>query len=458
MSSLIFWEHVHLPRLVATLSPLTPFSTRLVNAGRAGEECKMADGRELWVLAEMYEVQVAKNWLMHEGITKDNLIAVFQFSQLPQGYRSDLASACTSFAMKGLQDVSNDTLTEIERETVKALVVALMRDLPVDGAGRRCVLDVFRFVERWWSCTGKWDRWSEEEIDDVMQSCDLGRLRNQELMDVIKPSGLVSMKQLVVLYERRLVNDNPFEGTYLPKCKYGKYESGLSEFESVGQIALRGCGANQVVAAVDSKKHRVVVFNVMTGKVVTMVGSKGTGPGNFGSPLGVAFAPSGEMFVSDKQLHKIHIFDVSGKYVQSFGNLGVAEGQLIIPHGLAFTPKGELVVADFGNNRVQIFRTDGTFVRSFGSGSFNCPIGVGVGDDGMIAVTDYGNARVQIYNSEGVFQKFIGSRGDGIPAYSHSSIGFFAVCMKGCSALAAHYCIDPPASGLVISRDEKLSD
>lgn len=358
-------------------------------------------------------MQLPKQWLICQGIDDGNIGAVFEFASIAEGYRQELLGACCAFAARGLDRVSDAGLRGLRQETVKAMLDARMRGLPADAKGRRGVLDCFKFAERWFMCTGGWMRWAKEDVDDVMLSCDLGKLRNLELMEIVKPSGLVSAEMMLALYEQRLVNDNPFEMVYEVRKSFGKRGQGQSDFQCVGQLALKGVGACQVVAAVDSRRHRVLVFNVETGEIVQSVGSEGDGPGQFGSPLGVAYAPSGEMYVSDKSQHKIHIFDEDGKYKQSFGDLGVLEGQLIIPHGLAFTPRGDLVVADFGNNRVQIFTAGGVFIRSIGSGSFNCPIGVSCGDDGVIAVTDYGNARVQIYDEMGVLSRTIGSKGTG---------------------------------------------
>ena len=54
-------------------------------AGRAGEECEKADGRELWVLAEMYNIAGVREWLQGESLDVGNFCAACEFGLLPEG-------------------------------------------------------------------------------------------------------------------------------------------------------------------------------------------------------------------------------------------------------------------------------------------------------------------------------------------------------------------------------------
>ena len=55
-------------------------------AGRGGRECAKADGRELWVLGELYEVAGMRDWLLDEGLQGGNFGAAYEF-WLVQAYR-----------------------------------------------------------------------------------------------------------------------------------------------------------------------------------------------------------------------------------------------------------------------------------------------------------------------------------------------------------------------------------
>ena len=50
-----------------------------------------------------------------------------------------------------------------------------------------------------------------------------------------------------------------------------------------------------------------------------------------------------------------------------FGSRGSGPGQFVNPRGVAVSSSGDIVVCDSDNHRVQVFRSDGTFVRAWGS-------------------------------------------------------------------------------------------
>ena len=62
------------------------------------------------------------------------------------------------------------------------------------------------------------------------------------------------------------------------------------------------------------------------------------------------------IFVSDRNNHRIQIFDSTGAYIGQFGSFGTGPGQFNQPVGIAIDPISlYLVVADWGNQRVQVF-------------------------------------------------------------------------------------------------------
>ncbi len=56
-------------------------------------------------------------------------------------------------------------------------------------------------------------------------------------------------------------------------------------------------------------------------------GSKGTGPGQFNDPTGIAIA-GGEVFVSDARNGRIQVFDFDGNFKRMFGQPGTGPGDL----------------------------------------------------------------------------------------------------------------------------------
>lgn len=184
------------------------------------------------------------------------------------------------------------------------------------------------------------------------------------------------------------------------------------------------------------------------------------GPPNapLSSPLGVAVAPDGRIFVADSGSNRIQVFSAEGDPVARFGKAGNAPGEFHYPTGLLVRNQ-RLYVADFKNARIQIFSLDGkpagvipdpakhkglafsplsmaadkqgnmyvvtvghevlvfdkndAFVRKFSrggsqDGELAYPNGVAVDGQGRVWVADSNNGRVQIFSSDGKFLKKIG--------------------------------------------------
>ena len=93
------------------------------------------------------------------------------------------------------------------------------------------------------------------------------------------------------------------------------------------------------------------------------------------------------------------------KPVFSFGKRGSAPGMFNWPWGIAVNDKDEIAVTDYGNHRIQTFLGDGTHLRSFGRkgnlhGQFNYPSGITFYNNNII-VSDTYNHRIQIFDDQG---------------------------------------------------------
>ena len=135
-------------------------------------------------------------------------------------------------------------------------------------------------------------------------------------------------------------------------------------------------------------------------------GSKGSAPGAFDDPTGIAVSGN-EVFVSDARNGRIQVFNHTGKFLRAFGKPGKAIGELGRPMNLAIKD-GELFVPEYFNDRIQIFALDGTPLRVIGeagsgNGQFNAPGGIAVGADGAIYVADFYNHRIQKLAKDGEF-------------------------------------------------------
>ncbi len=77
---------------------------------------------------------------------------------------------------------------------------------------------------------------------------------------------------------------------------------------------------------------------------VTAWGERGTAPGQFNDPTGIAVTGD-EVFVSDARNARIQVFDFEGGFKRQFGTEGDGPGQLGRPMNLSIAAD-ELYVAD----------------------------------------------------------------------------------------------------------------
>jgi sugar lactone lactonase YvrE len=142
----------------------------------------------------------------------------------------------------------------------------------------------------------------------------------------------------------------------------------------------------------DGKGHQVFKFSP-DGKLLLTLGKAGVtgeGPDVFNQPSDVVVAASGDVFVADghdeNSNARIVKFSKDGQFIKTWGKRGSAPGEFDTPHGLAFDSRGRLFVADRGNNRIQIFDQDGKFLEEWKQ--FSRPSGVYIDKHDVLYVAD----------------------------------------------------------------------
>ena len=169
--------------------------------------------------------------------------------------------------------------------------------------------------------------------------------------------------------------------------------------ESVGGVAV---DKDDNIYVSDYGNHCVYKFN-KNGKLLERVAKKGSGPGEFNYPRGVAVAGD-RVLVCDRHNERIQVLTNA---VKQFGSRGSGDGQFNGPESIAVDSEGMFYVSDYGNHRVQVFTRNGQFVYSFGKkgsgqGELNGPIGV-CADASYVYVADNGNNRVSVFTKGGQF-------------------------------------------------------
>jgi len=142
----------------------------------------------------------------------------------------------------------------------------------------------------------------------------------------------------------------------------------------------------------EGKGNQVFKFSP-EGKVLLTLGKagvKGTETDVFNLPSDVVVAPNGDIFVADGHGEdsnaRIVKFSKDGKFLKTWGKKGSAPGEFDTPHGLAIDSRGRLFVADRSNNRIQIFDQDGKFLEEWKQ--FSRPSGIYIDKKDVLYVTD----------------------------------------------------------------------
>jgi DNA-binding beta-propeller fold protein YncE len=167
--------------------------------------------------------------------------------------------------------------------------------------------------------------------------------------------------------------------------------------------------------------HAVFQYR-MDGTLVRQIGSKGQAAGQFDEPRCLVVSKAGELFVVDRNNHRVQVFRVSdGTCLRQIGGVkGSGSGQFNLPVDVALSPdETELLVVDPANHRIQVCRArDGQYLRGWGSrgsadGQFKSSRSVVVTGSGEVVVADKGNHRVCVFDLDGTFRRSIGSQGNG---------------------------------------------
>jgi peptidylamidoglycolate lyase len=140
--------------------------------------------------------------------------------------------------------------------------------------------------------------------------------------------------------------------------------------------------------------HQVFKFT-RDGALLLALGERGV-PGDdsahFNRPTDVAVAPDGSFYVSDGYRNsRIIRYSKEGRYLFSWGRRGSGPGEFNVPHGIARDAMGRVYVADRGNARMQVFDSAGRFLAEWKGPELGRPWAVRVGAAGDLYVADGGD-------------------------------------------------------------------
>jgi hypothetical protein len=142
-----------------------------------------------------------------------------------------------------------------------------------------------------------------------------------------------------------------------------------------GPAGCTACGAHSVrvdpqgnIWLIDAASH-VVYKRSSEGKEIMRLGTKGrsgTGRTNFNLPTDVAFAPNGDLYVTDGYgSARVVKFSRDGKYILEWGTRGKGPGQFGLPHNVVVDAQGKVYVTDRDNQRIEVFDSNGMFLNQW---------------------------------------------------------------------------------------------
>ena len=142
-----------------------------------------------------------------------------------------------------------------------------------------------------------------------------------------------------------------------------------------GPAGCTSCGAHSVrvdregnIWVIDAAGHVIYKLNP-DGRELMRLGTKGvsgTGPTTFNLPTDVAFAPNGDLYVTDGYGNaRVVKYSRDGKYLLQWGKRGTGPGEFGLPHNVVTDDQGKVYVTDRDNQRIEVFDGNGTFVAEW---------------------------------------------------------------------------------------------
>ncbi len=129
-----------------------------------------------------------------------------------------------------------------------------------------------------------------------------------------------------------------------------------------------------------------------------------------GSAHHLKIGPTGNVWISDIDLHVVREFTPDGKLLRTLGTpgeKGCDATHLNMPTDMAVTKQGDVFVSDgYGNNRIVHFDSKGTMVKEWGkmgvgADEFSLPHAIDMDSQGRLYIADRNNQRIQVYDQDG---------------------------------------------------------
>jgi len=210
--------------------------------------------------------------------------------------------------------------------------------------------------------------------------------------------GVDSQHRVFVFHRSGRLWSNPFPKEPIPQPTVSVIDSSSGKLiDSWGEntfIMPHGLTIDREnhVWLTDVGLHQVFKFTA-DGKLLMTLGEAGVSANDqahFNLPTDVAVLKDGSFYVSDGYKNtRVVKFSAEGRYEFEWGTKGSGPGEFNLPHGIAVDDAGRVYVCDRTNSRLQVFDAKGKFLAEWKGAHLGRPYGVDVAL-GRVLVIDGG--------------------------------------------------------------------
>jgi DNA-binding beta-propeller fold protein YncE len=142
-----------------------------------------------------------------------------------------------------------------------------------------------------------------------------------------------------------------------------------------GPPGCTSCGAHSIrvdpqgnIWVVDAAGHVIYKLSQERKEIMRLgrKGVAGTSNETFNLPTDVAFAPNGDIYVTDGYgSARVVKFSRDGKYLLQWGKRGNGPGEFMLPHNVVVDAQGRVYVTDRDNQRIEVFDANGKYLTEW---------------------------------------------------------------------------------------------
>ena len=180
------------------------------------------------------------------------------------------------------------------------------------------------------------------------------------------------------------------------KTTYGLYGSKSLQF-----IGATGIAINEDVLYVAEYYGRRIHKLTLEGEFIGTFSCCLTHKGQFALPWDMCIGRDHKIYVADRGYNCVQVFHNNGSISHNIeGNIS-NDGEFRSPGGLSFDPSGHLHVTCSSSNIVAVFTQDGQYIRQYGQSYLNGPRGISIDSAGNSLVVNYDTCSLVIFDPHG---------------------------------------------------------